>query len=153
MCTIDVWYDCEKCLNESFRWAQRNAFTHCVSPYVTCPGSDNGEWVRKNMARWVNTHALLAGGSSGPEVSPRQEHRWSIETLRCIVCKVELQNTNPDDEPWCTRCDPGNTWEGEHGTYIGPYPNTDVPEAGDSSSPEVSPLLDESCPSRCRECS
>ena len=71
VCPIDVWYDCEQCLNESFRWAKRNAFTHCVSPYVKCPGSDNGEWVRKNMARWVNTDAPAAGGSSDPGASPR----------------------------------------------------------------------------------
>ena len=70
---LDCWYDCEQCLNESFRWAQRNAFTHCVSPYVKCPGSDGGEWVRKNASRWVNTDAPAAGGSSDPGAFPRPD--------------------------------------------------------------------------------
>ena len=50
---LDVWYDCQQCLNESFVWAEANGFKQCVSPHITREGTDNGQWVRENIERWV----------------------------------------------------------------------------------------------------
>ena len=50
----DVWYDCQKCCEESIIWARENGFDQCISPYLSPrDGSDNGAWVKANKARWV----------------------------------------------------------------------------------------------------
>ena len=50
--SLDVWYDCPGCLEESQLWAHENGFEQCVSPYIQREGTDNGKWVRENLSRW-----------------------------------------------------------------------------------------------------
>ena len=65
---IDVWYDCEHCLEEAAEWATAKGFTQCVSPYITREGSDNGEWVKSKQARWqmLEWQACTCGKCTGP---------------------------------------------------------------------------------------
>ena len=50
---IDIWYDCEECLQESQRWAEGHGFSQCVSPHIARAGTDCGQWVRLHRDRWV----------------------------------------------------------------------------------------------------
>ena len=54
---LDVWYDCEKCLEESHAWARRFGYDQCVSPHITRAGTDGGRWVAALSGRWVTRQA------------------------------------------------------------------------------------------------
>jgi hypothetical protein len=50
---IDVWYDCEKCLDESQDYCKHNNYSQSISPYLAPrEGTDNGEWVKLNIGNW-----------------------------------------------------------------------------------------------------
>ena len=54
---LDVWYDCEKCLEESDAWARRFGYDQCVSPGITRAGTAGGRRVAANRGRWIgSTH-------------------------------------------------------------------------------------------------
>lgn len=48
---IDVWYDCDKCREDSCAWAAQHGYEECVSTYIKRKGSDNGAWVTANSHR------------------------------------------------------------------------------------------------------
>lgn len=53
---LDIWYDCQQCLDESQEWAEEHGYTQCVTgPHVDpegTRGTDNGQWVNEHQARW-----------------------------------------------------------------------------------------------------
>lgn len=47
-----------------------------------------------------------------------------ILTRECdefVPCDCGRTLVPSDEETWCEKCDPANTWEGDNGAYTGPY--------------------------------
>ena len=83
LCTIDVWYDCPSCLQESSSWAKAHGFTQCISPHVAPrEGTDNGEWVRLKARRW---HILTEEGLNRLLNERKQRHARFRGLVRAIV--------------------------------------------------------------------
>ena len=56
---IDTWYDCERCLRDSQKWAVGNGYEACVSPHIEREGTDNGLWVTNHADTWVDAKETL----------------------------------------------------------------------------------------------